>query len=192
MICSNIFSSSNSFALLHSQHDFHVLKRFLVKFGRNPCNQNLFFRAKTRFHLPPKRAIFFGFFIEFPAPHQPFKSTLAPLESSFDTLSNGAKLDSSRARGAIVQTFFFFENSRKTAKIARYEQKMYEQNLTINAHLGIFVHRSSAHSAKNKTGRFQHRDVQFENPLCHDPLLCMVRFDFRGVFVLLVFLKITQ
>jgi hypothetical protein len=60
------------------------------------------------------------------------------LESSFDTLSNGAKLDSSRARGAIVQTFFFFENSRKTAKIARYEQKMYEQNLTINAHLGIF------------------------------------------------------
>ena len=170
----------------------YLFKRFLVKFGRNPCNQNLFFRAKTRFHLPPKRAIFFGFFIEFPAPHQPFKSTLAPLESSFDKLSNGAKLDSSRARGAIVQTCFFFENSRKTAKIARYEQKMYEQNLTINAHLGIFVHRSSAHSAKNKTGRFQHRDVQFENPLCHDPLLWMVRFDFRGVFVLLVFLKITQ
>ena len=28
--------------------------------------------------------------------------------------------------------------------------------------------------------------------VCHDPLLCMVRFDFRGVFVLLVFLKITQ
>ena len=167
----------------------YLFKRFLVKFGRNPCNQNLFFRAKTRFHLPPKRAIFFGFFIEFPAPHQPFKSTLAPLESSFDKLSNGAKLDSSRARGAIVQTCFFFENSRKTAKIARYEQKMYEQNLTINAHLGIFVHRSSAHSAKNKTGRFQHRDVQFENPLCHDPLPYVVRLEERLHFM---FLIITQ
>ena len=28
-----------------------------------------------------------------------------------------------------------------------------------------FFHRSSARSAKNKTGRFQHRDVEFENPL---------------------------
>ena len=150
---------------------------------------NIFFRAKTRFYLPQKRAIFLGFFIEFPAPHQPFKSTLAPLESSFDTLSNGARLDSSRARGAIVQTFFFFENSRKTAKIARYEQKTYEQNLTINAHLGIFVHRSSARTAKNKTGRFAVWYVQLENPLCHDPLLYMVRFE---VCLSCMFLKITE
>ena len=126
---------------------------------------NIFFRAKTRFHLRQKRAIFVGFLIEFSAPHQPLMSTLAPLKSSFYTLSNGAKLDISRARGAFVQTFFFSENSRKIAKIARYEQKMYEQNLTIDAHLRIFVHRSSAHSAKNKTGRFQHSGAQFENPL---------------------------
>ena len=98
---------------------------------------NIFFRAKTRFHLRQKRAIFVGFLIEFSAPHQPLMSTLAPLKSSFYTLSNGAKLDISRARGAFVQTFFFSENSRKIAKIARYEQKMYEQNLTIGAHLII-------------------------------------------------------
>ena len=86
---------------------------------------NIFFRAKTRFHLPQKRAIIVGFFMEFSTPHQRLTSSLAPLGSSFYTLSNGAKLDISRARGAIVQTFFFFENSRKIAKIARYEQKMY-------------------------------------------------------------------
>ena len=54
---------------------------------------------------------------------------------------------------------FLLRKSRKITKIARYEQKIYEQNLTIDAHLGIFVHRSSAHSAKNKTSRFQHRDA---------------------------------
>ena len=71
---------------------------------------NIFFRAKTRFHLPQKRAIFVGFFIKISAPHQRLTSNLAPLESSFYTLSNGSKLDISIARGAIVQTFFFFEN----------------------------------------------------------------------------------
>ena len=96
-----------------------------------------FFRKKTNFHLSQKRAIFVGFFIEFSAPHQPFLSSLAPLESSFYTLSNGSKLDASRARSAIVRTFFFPENTRKIAKIARYEQKMYEQKLTIGAHLSI-------------------------------------------------------
>ena len=80
---------------------------------------NIFFRAKTRFHLPQKRAIFVGFFIEFSAPRQRLTSSLALLESSFYTLSNGAKLDISRARGAIVQTFFFLENREKSRKIAQ-------------------------------------------------------------------------
>ena len=87
-------------------------------------------------------------------------SSLAPLESSFYTLSNGTKLDISSARGAIVQPFFFLENHEKSRK------------------LRVF-HRSSAQSAKNKTSRFQHRNAQFENPLCHDPLLCMVRLEER-------------
>ena len=75
---------------------------------------DIFFREKTRFHLPQKRAIFVGFFIEFSAPHQRFTLHLAPVESSFYTLSNGSKLDISTARGAIVQPFFFLENHEKS------------------------------------------------------------------------------
>ena len=56
--------------------------------------------------LAQKRAIFVGFSIKFSAPHQRLTSNLAPLESSFYTLSNGSKLDISSARGALVQTFF--------------------------------------------------------------------------------------
>ena len=79
-----------------------------------------FFRKKTNFHLSQKRAIFVGFFIEFSAPHQRLMSSLAPLESSFYTLSNGTKLDIANARGAIVQTFFFLENHEKSRKIAQF------------------------------------------------------------------------
>ena len=78
---------------------------------------NIFFSGKTRFHLPQKRAIFVGFFIEFSAPHRCLMSSLAPLESSFYTLSNGTKLDISSARGAIVQPFFFLENHKKSRKL---------------------------------------------------------------------------
>ena len=41
-------------------------------------------------------------------------SSLAPLESSFYTLSNGSRLDISGARGSIVQPLFFLENHEKS------------------------------------------------------------------------------
>ena len=157
LICSNIFSTSKSFALLHSEYDFHALKSFLFKFGWNPCSQNLFFRAKTRFHLPQKRAIFVGFFIEFSAPHRCLMSSLAPLESSFYTLSNGTKLDISSARGAIVQPFFFLENHEKSRKLRVFHRSSAQSAKNKTSR---FQHRNaSAHSAKNKTSRFQHRDA---------------------------------
>ena len=138
---------------------------------------NIFFRAKTRFHLPQKRAIFVGFFIEFSAPHRCLMSSLAPLESSFYTLSNGTKLDISSARGAIVQPFFFLENHEKSRKLRVFHRSSAQSAKNKTSR---FQHRNaSAHSAKNKTSRFQHTGAQFENPLCHDPLLCMVRLEER-------------
>ena len=148
---------------------------------------NIFFRAKTRFHLPQKRAIFVGFFIEFSAPHRCLMSSLAPLESSFYTLSNGTKLDISSARGAIVQPFFFLENHEKSRKLRVFHRSSAQSAKNKTSR---FQHRNaSAHSAKNKTSRFQHSGAQFENPLCHDPLLYVVRFE---VCLYYMFLKITQ
>ena len=147
---------------------------------------NIFFRAKTRFHLPQKRAIFVGFFIEFSTPHQRLMSSLAPLESSFYTLSNGTKLDISSARGASVQQFFFLENRKKSRKLRVFHRSSAQSTKNKTSR---FQHRNaSAQSAKNKTGRFQHRDAQFENPLCHDPLLYMSRLE---VCLHYLFLKIT-
>ena len=146
-----------------------------------------FFRKKTNFHLSQKRAIFVGLFIEFSAPHQPFLSSLAPLESSFYTLSNGTKLDISSARGAIVQPFFFLENHEKSRKLRVFHRSSAQSAKNKTSR---FQHRNaSAHSAKNKTSRFQHRDAQFENPLCHDPLPYVVRLEERLHFM---FLIITQ
>jgi len=79
-----------------------------------------FFPRENKVAPSQKLAVFVGFFIEFFAPHQLLMSSLAPLESSFYTLSNGAKLGISSARGAIVQTFFFLENHEKSRKIAQF------------------------------------------------------------------------
>ena len=121
-------------------------------------------------------------------------SSLAPLESSFYTLSNGTKLDISSARGASVQQFFFLENRKKSRKLRVFHRSSAQstknktsrfQHRNASAHsaknkTSRFQHRNaSAQSAKNKTGRFQHTGAQFENPLCHDPLLCMVRLEER-------------
>ena len=104
-------------------------------------------------------------------------SSLAPLESSFYTLSNGTKLDISSARGAIVQPFFFLENHEKSRKLRVFHRSSAQSAKNKTSR---FQHRNaSAQSAKNKTSRFQHRNAQFENPLCHDPLLCMVRLEER-------------
>ena len=113
-------------------------------------------------------------------------SSLAPLESSFYTLSNGTKLDISSARGAIVQPFFFLENHEKSRKLRVFHRSSAQSAKNKTSR---FQHRNaSAQSAKNKTSRFQHRNAQFENPLCHDPLLGPAVYGpFRGAFALHVF-----
>ena len=133
----------------------HAFQRYQARYLKRPwCNCPTVFLLRKSRKIAKNRAILRKSFRHISTPQQLLSSSLSPLESSFHALSNGAKLDISRARGAIVQTFFFLENHEKSRKLRVFHRSSAQSAKNKTSR---FQHRNaSAHSAKNKTGRFQH------------------------------------